>query len=284
MSPLDINQSDKGNDRIAVKAFEVPGNKFSKGIYGQSLTDYLQYDGWLMSTFYFPVDCAVWSIGAEFGAVANKDNRKIEVGEYMTAAVQGVHQIGISMFSSRDLPWNGTAGMTPMTQAQKMARDPDGNEMKWASYGADASGPALDFDVEVATRTRGYFNKAARQLLYSGYQVTGTNKSKNIDFTKNVKKGKKTRKRAFDVSAGTKLVFWSRNVSGSGNESREVETSAYIIPRVQFFPKENVIQNYTYRDESHDRWGATMAVTLDTEEGDGVYALWRTQTADEVKN
>ena len=283
MSPLDINQSDKGNDRIAVKAFETPGNSFAKGIYGQPLTASLDYDEWLLSVFYFPVDSCIWDIGCSWSCQTSRENiyEETVANTVVPSANQGVNQIGISLFSERDLPWNGSDGMTPMTPGKKMARDPEGGDMDWSADVIAGLGTA-----EVALRTRGYYNKAGRQLLYFDMMSSGTNKKHSIDFTKLSKKGKgkKRRHRAFDVSAGQKLVFWSRNVTGVGDSGQRFWTAQQMVPRVRFFPKTNIIQNYTYRDDSHDRWGATKAVTLKTEEGDGVYQLWSTYTADSTKD
>lgn len=280
MSPLDINQSDKGEaPRIAVKAFESPGNSFVGGVTdSKAITTELAQDGWLLSTFFFPVDSCIWDIGCDWTAVNNKNNDD-NFGQDTPRTVGGIHQIGISLFSTRDMPWNGENGMTPMTPSQKMSRDPDGEEMNWS---VDVLGTGLETE-EIALRSAGYYNKAVRQILYFSTMATGTNKSKQIDFTK-LKRGKKgRRKRAFDVSAGEKLVFWTRNVTGVNDSDLSLNTQATVTPRVKFFPKENIIQNFTYRDESQQRWGTTKAVTLATDEGDGVTQLFTIATADEEK-
>lgn len=282
MSPLDINQSDKGDaPRIAVKAFESPGNSFVGGVTdSKAITTELGQDGWLLSTFYFPVDSCIWKIGCDWTAVNNKNNDD-NFGSDTPRTVGGIHQIGISLFSTRDLPWNGSDGMTPMTPSQKMSRAPDSqDDMVWA---ADAI-VGLSTE-EIALRSAGYYNKAVRQILYFSTMATGTNKSKSIDFTKLSRHKKGRRKaRAFDVSAGEKLVFWSRNVTGVNDGSLALNTQATVTPRVSFFPKQNIIQNITYRDESQQRWGTTKAVTLNTDEGDGVTQLYTIATADEEKN
>lgn len=279
MSPLDINQSDKGDaPRIAVKAFESPGNSFVGGVTdSKAITTELAQDGWLLSTFFFPVDSCIWDIGCDWTAVNNKNNDD-NFGADTPRTVGGIHQVGISLFSTRDLPWNGSDGMTPMTPSQKMSRGPDGSDMEWSADVIVGLGTE-----EIALRSAGYYNKAVRQILYFSTMATGTNKTKHIDFTK-LKRGKKgRRKRAFDVSAGEKLVFWTRNVTGVNDSDLSLNTQATVTPRVRFFPKENIIQNYTYRDESQQRWGTTKAVTLATDEGDGVTQLFTIATADEEK-
>ena len=279
MSPLDINQSDKGEaPRIAVKAFESPGNSFVGGVTdSKGITKTLDQDGWLMSTFYFPVDSCIWDISCDYTAVTNTDNFGAQLLPPRTMG--GIHQVGISLFSTRDLPWNGSDGMTPMTPSQKMSRGPDGSDMEWSADVIVGLGTE-----ELALRSAGYYNKAVRQILYFSTMATGTNKTKTIDFTKLKRHGKKGRKkRAFDVSAGEKLVFWTRNVTGVNDGDYQLKTQATVTPRVRFFPKENIIQNFTYRDESQQRWGTTKAVTLNTDEGDGVTQLFTIATADGEK-
>jgi len=301
MSPLDINQSDKAVKQIAVKAFEVPGNQYAKGIYNNSKTKALGYDDWLMSVFYFPVDCSIWSLGAQFNAQVNRSDANshyethyevLNPGEHIVVSqptnAEGMVEYGISLFSERDLPWTGTpadpdtgaVGMTPMTPATKVQRLDKDTPMVWSGFASDTEDSTANMDVEVATVPRGWTNKASRQLLHFGMHNAPGSKTINFDMTKKVRRrGKKSQKRAFDVSAGQKLVFWIRNVTGVGDTDRELKVSAGIAARVQFFPKEDIIQNYTYRDQASQRWASSTAMKLDLTDGDGVNDLWRTRQA-----
>lgn len=277
MSPLDINQSDKGQtERIAIKAFSTPGNHFVGGQIDSVSTKSMEYDNWLLDSFFFPVDSCIWNVGCTWSQQVNKQNS----GYPQDATnAEGYHMIGISLFSPRDLPWDGSNGMTPLTPNQKTSRQVDGTDIEWA---ADVIvGLGLE---ELALRNRGYYNKAARQLLYFNQVSTGTNATKQLDFTKSSRKrGKRSRKRAFEIEAGSKLVFWSRNMTGADDGDLELKTAAQITPRIRWFPKQNVIQNFNYVDESYQMWGANMNKNLLTEQGDGVNELFTTHTADEVK-
>ena len=276
MSPLDVNQSDKGNtERIVVKAFETPGNSFAGGIIDTVSTKDQKYDYYLMDSFFFPVDSCIWDIGCTWSSQVNKENN----GYPQDATnAEGWQQIGISMFSTRDKLWDGVDGMTPMTAKQKMARDPTGGTMDWSIT-------PIPLGPEIALRNRGYLNKAVRQLLYFNQVSSGHTHSKTINMTKLSKHGKRKRatKRAFDVDAGTKLVFWSRNIIGGGEEDFELNLSAQITPRIKFFPKQNIIQNFEYEDQAQQRWGSNTRKTLLTDQGDGVQELWTTETADSPK-
>lgn len=285
MSPLDINQSDKGNtERIAIKAFETPGNKFLGGVTDYVQTKSMEYGNWEFISFYFPVDSCIWDIGCTWSHQVNRNNDHYAHDLVLGARTQqptnaeAWHQIGISMFSTRDKPWDGSKGMTPMTPRTKMSRQPDGTDMEWSADVIVGVGTE-----EIALRNRGYYNKAARQLLYFNQVSTGTNVSKTIDFSKKGK-GRKGKRRAFDVEAGTKLVFWTRNTTGANDDEYEIETSAQITPRVKFFPKQNIIQNFKYQDESEQRWDEPMVKNLQTEDGDGVNELFTHHSADEQKS
>lgn len=287
MSPLDLNQSDKGNtERIAIKAFESPGNHFVGGQIDSVSTGDMEYDDWLMDSFFFPVDSCIWDIGCTWTQQVNRNNDNddtLPVGSRtkQPTNAEGYHMIGISLFSPRDKPWDGANGMTPLTPKQKTSRNPDGSLIDWSADVIAGLGTA-----ELPLRNRGYYNKAARQLLYFSQVSTGESRSKQLDFTKvSKKRGKKRgRKRAFEIAAGSKLVFWSRNMSGSGTEEFELKTSAQITPRVRWFPKQNVIQNFNYVDESYQMWGANQNKQLYTDQGDGVNELFTTHTADGVKD
>ncbi len=284
MSPLDINQSDKGEaKRIAISAFEFPGNRYAKGQLDECHTKIMGYDDWLINTFFFPVDACIWDVGATWTSVLNRNNQFEEIvpNTIPGPAMEGVCQIGISLFSNRDYPWDNARGMTPMTPKSKMARQPDGSAMEWS-----ADIPVGLGVEELALRSKGYYNKAARQLIYFDTMSTGTNKSKTIDFSKRgkgKKRSKKGKKRAFDVSAGEKLVFWSRNVTGTGDGGLELFTENTITPRVRWFPKENVVQNFRYEDMSEQRWGAQYFKNLRTDAGDGVNELFTTSVANGTK-
>ena len=286
MSPLDINQSDKGTeDRIVVKAFETPGNSIAGGIYDTVNTKNMTYDNWLFSSFYFPVDSCIWDVGCTWTQQVNTNNDNDDTippgaRSKQPTNAEGHHMIGISLLSPRDKPYDGSTGMTPMTPNQKMKKDPTGATMKWSADGLSGVTP-----VELALRQRGYLNKAARQLLYCSQASTGQRVSKNIDFTKHGKKGRKNgRKRAFDVPAGSKLVFWTRNMTGADDGTYLIRTSATITPRIRFFPKQNIIQNFRYEDEAGQRWTSNMRKNMLTDEGDGVQELFTTHTASEVKD
>lgn len=283
MSPLDINQSDKGTeDRIAVKAFETPGNQFAGGQVDTVSTRQLAYKEWLFDSFFFPVESCIWDIGCTFAQQTNRNNDNeatvVVPGTSRTKQptnAEGYHMIGISMFSPRDKPYDGASGMTPMTPKQKMVRAPDGGDMEW-------SGDLFIGGEEVALRQRGYYNKAARQLLYCNQVSTGSTISKSIDFSRKGK-GRKSKKRAFDVPAGTKLVFWTRNMTGADDDNYEIMTSATITPRIRWFPKQNVLQNIRYEDQSSQRWGSNMVKNMLTDQGDGVNELFTTHTATQVQ-
>ena len=289
MSPLDINQSDKGTEeRIAIKAFETPGNRFAGGQYGKTSHRHMDFGEWLMHSFYFPVDSCIWDVGCTWSSQVNRSDANDHYAHDLVLGArtqqptnaEGYGEIGISMFSTRDKPWDGSHGMTPMTPEDKMARQPDGTTMEWA---ADIPvGLGLE---EIALRNRGYINKAARQLLYYNQVSTGTNVSKTIDFSKKGKGRKRSsKKRAFDVPAGTKLVFWYSNLTGAGEDGQELNTSCTITPRIKWFPKTNVIQNFKYMDESEQRWGEPTHKTLQTDEGDGCAELFTSQWADSYKD
>lgn len=285
MSPLDINQSDKGTEeRIAIKAFETPGNKFAGGHMDFLASKQMVYDEWEMISFYFPVDSCIWDVGCTWSHQVNRNNDHSNIAVVLDSRTEqptnaeAYHQIGISMFSNRDLPWDGANGMTPMTPRTKMSRNPEGDDMDWSGEAIAGVGFA-----EIALRNRGYYNKAARQLLYFNQVSTGTNISKTIDFSKKGK-GRKGKKRAFDVEAGTKLVFWTRNTTGANDDEFEIETSAQITPRIRWFPKQNVIQNFRYVDASNQRWGAEYLVNLKTDQGDGVNELFRHNSAQGQKD
>lgn len=285
MSPLDVNQSDKGNtERIAIKAFSSPGNQFIGGQVDSVSTKSMSYDNWLFDSFFFPVDSCIWDIGCTWSHQVNRDNDHSDLVPSAARTKQplnaeGDHMIGISLFSPRDLPYNGADGMTPLTPKQKTSRQADGSDIEWVADVIVGVGTE-----EIALRNRGYYNKAARQLLYFNQVSTGTNVSKQLDFTKSSKKrGKRSRKRAFEIEAGSKLVFWSRNMTGADDDDLEIKTAAQITPRIRWFPKQNVIQNFNYVDQSYQMWGANMNKELITEQGDGVNELFTTHTADEVK-
>ena len=284
MSPLDVNQSDKGNtERIAIKAFSSPGNRYIGGQIDSVSTKSMSMDNWLFDSFFFPVDSCIWDVGCTWSHQVNRDNdHSTTLATTRTKQptnAEAFHMIGISLFSPRDLPYDGANGMTPLTPKQKTSRMPDGSDIEWSADAFSGLTP-----VEIPLRNRGYYNKAARQLLYFNQVSTGTNVSKQLDFTRsNKKRGKRSRKRAFEIEAGSKLVFWSRNMTGAEDDDLEIKTAAQITPRIRWFPKQNVIQNFNYVDESYQMWGANMNKNLLTDQGDGVNELFTTHTADEVK-
>lgn len=276
MSPLDINQTDKGTtERIAIKAFETPGNRFAGGQMDYLTTKQMVYDEWEMISFYFPVDSCIWDVGCTWSHQVTRNNDHSDIQLVLDSRTQqptnaeAVHQIGISMFSNRDKPWDGSNGCTPMTPKGKMSRQPDGSDMEWTADVIVGLGTE-----EIALRNRGYYNKAARQILYFNQVSTGTNVSKTIDFSKKTGKGRRSKKKAFDVDAGTKLLFWTRNTAGSNDSNFVIETAAQITPRIRWFPKKNVIQNFKYQDQSEQRWGAAMVKNLRSDDGDGCNELF----------
>ncbi len=277
---LDLNQTDKQIKKIIVARNEVPGNHFLKGVTTNIHTQSLNYAEFFYSTFYFPVDCAIWSAGMQVTTAVNRQNDHSDIippgaRTRQPSNAEGYANYGISLVSPRDKVWDGVDGGTPMPPGQKMARDEHGGTMEWDAYGSITPGVATT--VQLPTRARGWINKAARQLIAFGVMGVPGTKTVNIDFTKTVKsrkKGRKSKRRAFDVDAGTKLVFWARNLTGSGSSDMEIEISTGIVPRVQFFPKEDICNGLHYNDQAEQRWGNNTKISLSTGDGDGVHALW----------
>lgn len=274
--PLDINQSDKAVKKLCAKAHEQPGNSFLPGITWNSYnTNKLNQGEYIYGAFYFPVDSYVWSAGCEYTAGVAMKN--IE-SDYENA--DGVLYYGMQFMSTRDLLYNkdgaGGKGRTPYLPGSKEGVSSTGAAMEWDAWASSSAGPPVA-DVQLPTHGIGWLNKSARLQLAFGSMSTGMpSKKVNINFTKKVRRRGSRRKveRGFDVPAGTKLVYWMYNKSGEGDSESEVICDISMVPRLQFVPKEDIVQNFNYEDQANERWtDRTTRIAL-TEDGDGIGAFW----------
>lgn len=274
---LDINQSEKAVKRIIATAGDQPGNRFVPGITQSSWnTKALEQEQYLYGSFFFPVDSYIWNAGAEF--TSSVGMKQIE-SDY--EAANGLVQYGIQFFSSRDKLYDdGTGkGRTPYLPATKETKDSSGNDMEWDAYASPTPGvpiaPVVNTGTQLPTHGIGWLNKPARMQLAFGTMSTGNpGKKVNINFTKKVGKGRKSKKRGFDVSAGTKLVFWMRNISGGSDSESEVKINAAITPRIAFVPKQDIVQEVTYEDQARARWNDVTAIRARTANGQGIQTFW----------
>lgn len=280
MSPLDINQSEKAIRKLVTPAGKQHGGNAAQPLTcSTAFTDNLEPSEFLLQAYYIPVDGYLRDISCSYEAHVNlnNDHSDSSIANNRTKPPTNAGctaNVGISLISTRDAVWNGTAGMTPMLPAQKMSRDSQGNAMIWSGdLAISALPPTLLY--EVPTQSRGYLEKASRQSLFFDNMTEGkTSKTLHMDkINWGRRKGKKD---GFNVKAGEKICFWMRNITGTSDNDLKVNIQASMVPKVRYFPLEDIIQDYTYRDEAHQRWGTTTATTYSMEDGDGSYGSWKT--------
>lgn len=273
---LDINQSQKSVKKICAQAHKMPGNSYLPGITWNSYnTNKLNQGEYIYGGFYFPVDSYVWSTGCEFTAGVAMKN--IE-SDYENA--NGVLYYGIQFLSNRDLLYNTSKGRTPYLPGSKEGVSSTGAAMQWDAFASPSSGipiSPINTGVQLPTHGIGWLNKSARLQLAFGSMSTGQpSKKVNVNFTKKVRtRGSKRKKsRGFDVSAGTKIVYWMYNKSGEGDSESEVICDISMVPRLEFVPKQDITQNFNYEDQAKERWGENTTRIARTEDGDGIGAFW----------
>ena len=276
---LDINETQKDNNRIALSRNKIAGSKLAGGIYDPAVcTSQLADDSWLTTGFYFPVDSVVYSAGMQVTAVVNTNNDRSDTALVLVSRTkqptnsEGIVQVGMQFFSPRDKLYGSIdaaddKGTTPYLPGQDAKVDNKGDAIDW-SINDGAS-------TEVSLHgTPGWLNKAERMQIMFGTQVAPSTRTHNVDFTKVKSRGRKRSQKGFKVEAGTTLVYFVRNITGCGNEDRELNLTAHIVPRVLFFPMKDIVQNLEYNNRSEARWGANHKVELATASGHGVNRLW----------
>lgn len=274
---LDINEKEKGAlPRVVLKAHQNCGNQFAKGIFDSSMnTVELEHEEFLQMGFYFPVDCVIWDAGLQVSAAVNVNNDRSDVAVILDSRTkqptnaEGVVRVGMQFFSPRDKLYGSIdaaddKGSTPWFPNTKAKRDNKGDAIDWAiNDGASDEIPLHS--------SPGWLNKSNRmQLLYETMTTSGGSRKFNVDFTR--KKGRKTR--GFKVEAGTMLVYYVYNITGLATEEFSLKLQIEAIPRVNFFPLKDIVQNLLYGNRSQGRWGANHEVELTTKDGHGVNRLF----------
>lgn len=274
---LDLNEKEKGAlPRVVLKAHQNCGNQFAGGVYDSSMfTEELEREEFLQMGFYFPVDCVIWDAGIQVAAAVNTNNDRSDVAVILDSRTkqptnaEGVVRVGMQFFSPRDKLYASVEagddkGSTPWFPATKAKRDNKGDQIDWAvNDGASDEIPLHS--------SPGWLNKSNRmQLIYKTMTTSGGSREYNVNFTRKI--GKKSK--GFKVEAGTMLVYYVYNNSGASNSDRELKLQIEAIPRVNFFPLKDIVQNLEYNNRSEARWGANHRIELTTQNGHGVNRLF----------
>lgn len=274
---LDINEKEKGAlPRLVVKANHNAGNQFAGGIMDSSMhTKSLDAKEFLTMGFYFPVDCVIWDAGLQVSAAVNCDNDNSDVMTILNSRTkqptnaEGIVRVGMQFYSPRDKLYGsvdpaddkGTTPFFPNTIAKK---DDLGMDIDWA---INDGGPE-----EVPLHSSpGWLNKAARMTLCYATQTTSSgSRNYKVNFTRKVR-GKS---KGFSVDAGTMLVYYVYNHTGADDGDLQLKLQVEAVPRINFFPKKDIIQNLMYANRAEQRWGADHQVQLQTDLGQGVNRLF----------
>lgn len=283
---LDINEKEKGAlPRLVVKAHSNAGNSFAGGIMESSMhTKSLEPENFMTMGFYFPVDCVIWDAGINVSACVNRDNDNSDTSLVLTSRTtqptnaEGIVRVGMQFFSPRDKLYGsvdpgddkGTTPFFPNTYAKK---DDLGLNIDWSINDGDPEEVPLH-------SSPGWLNKAARMtLLYATQTTSGGSRNYKVNFTRKVR-GKS---KGFSVDAGTMLVYYVYNHTGGADSDLQMNLQVEAVPRINFFPKKDIIQNLMYVNRSKQRWEANHEVQLQTDEGQGVNRLFTAVRVSEAK-
>lgn len=280
---LDLNEKEKGAlPRLVLKAHKTAGNQFYGGICDNTMNSKnLEEDQYLCMGFYFPVDSVIWDASFQVSAMVNRDNNDWDCVAGGTCLpgqeglvrgprnAEGYVRAGMQFFSPRDKLFGSLnvaddKGTTPFMPSTKAKRDNKGDNIDWVvNDGAPDEIPLHS--------SPGWLNKAARmQLAYGLVGTSGGPRMFNVNFTRKVR-GKS---KGFKVEAGTMLVYWIYNPTGAGDENMSIRLAVEGVPRINFFPLDDIVQNLKYNNRSDARWGANHEVELTTIAGHGVNRLF----------
>lgn len=280
---LDINEKEKGAlPRLVLKAHKAAGNQFFGGIADNTMsTKSLEHEEYLMMGFYFPVDSVIWDAGFQVYAGVNRDNNDwdcVAGGSCLPGQeglvrgprnAEGHVQAGMQFFSPRDKLYGSldaadTKGTTPFKPNTLAKKDNKGDDIDWVIN----DGAADEIPLHSSP---GWLNKAARmQLAYGVVSTSGGARTFNVNFTRKIR----GRSKGFKVEAGTMLVYWVYNATGTTDENMSIRLGVECVPRINFFPLDDIVQNLKYNNRSDARWGSNHEVEMTTIAGHGVNRLF----------
>jgi len=290
---LDINEREKNAlPRLVVKAGKNAGNQFAGGIMDHTMTTKeLNQGEFLQMGFYFPVDSVIWDAGFQVSAAITRDNNDWDCVAQSTCVpivqenlvrgprnCEGVVRAGMQFFSPRDKLYGSVdpaddKGTTPFFPGQAAKRDNQGYDIDWSV------GDATPEEIPLHS-SPGWLNKSDRMtLVYDTMTTSGGSRKYHVNFTK----GKGRKKRGFKVEAGTMLVYWVYNNTGVDDDNLGMRLQIDAVPRINFFPLKDIVQNLEYGNRSEQRWGANHQVVLQTDEGHGVGRLFTAARVTEAK-